>query len=243
MKTGIVIQARMGSARLPGKVLMPVTPRTTVLDWVLTRTKLNRVCDEVILATTTDARDDVLQAYAVARGIAVYRGSELDVLARYLGAAETFGLDAVVRITSDCPLIEPSLIAQVIETGWQRGLEYVTTEDYPRGSGDVEFVLTSLLERIQLRVGAEPYYREHVTTYIADHLEQFNTVVLQARGLSARPDLRLCVDEMDDLSVVQTIAEHFAPRMDFTLEESIAFLNIHLEIATLNSHVMQKTLG
>ncbi len=239
MKTGIVIQARMGSTRLPGKVLMPITAQANVLDWVIARVRQNRVIAKIILATTTLSQDDVLEAYAAAHELELCRGSEQDVLARYIGAGEEFALDALVRITADCPLIEPDLVERVIEMGWQSGADYVSTEDYPRGSGDIEFVTMPALRAADAAAGTEKFYREHVTSYIVNHPREFR-VLLSRPPNDLQSEARLTVDELADLEMVRRICEHFAPRMDFHLDEIVKYLDTHPEISEINQHVQQK---
>ncbi len=239
MKTGIVIQARTGSTRLAGKVLLPLSAQGSVLDWVVARVRQNSVVPKIILATTTLEQDNVLECYASEHGLELYRGSEQDVLERYLGAGKQFGLDVLVRITADCPLIEPALIDTVIETGWQSGVEYVSTEDYPRGSGDIEFVTMDALRAADMAAGGEKFYREHVTTYVVNHPHQFRLRFLQAPQDLQRA-ARLTVDELADLEMVRRICEHFAPRMDFHLNEILEYLDAHPEISALNQQVKQK---
>src|SRR5581483_1381480 len=237
MNTAIVIQARMGSTRLPGKVLLPLTAERTVLDWVIERVRQNRVVKDIVLATTTAAHDDILEEYANRNGISLYRGSETDVLARYLGAADRFGLEALVRITADCPLIEPTLIDAVIRRGMNSGADYVSTEGYPRGSGDAEFVTVRALCSAEANAGETEYYHEHVTTYLLDHPTQFQIEILHPRADEMRLDVRLTIDESADLELVRQICEHFAPRIDFTLLEILDFLDTHPTLAHLNAHV------
>lgn len=240
MKIGIVIQARMGSTRLPGKMLMPVVGNDTVLDWVLARVRQCQKASEVIVATTTLAQDDELAEQARARGARVYRGAEEDVLERFVGAAEEYALDALVRITGDCPLIEAPLIDGVIERGREGGGDYISTAGYPRGSGDAEFVTVEALGKADARAGNRTAYREHVTTYVLAHPEEFVIEMLKAPAKWQRPEVRLCVDEMADLEVVRRVCAYFAPRRDMSVGEILGYLDANPEVARLNRGVKQK---
>ncbi len=241
MRIGTIVQARTGSTRLPGKVLRPVIGERTVLHCVLERVLRSRLVTTVILATTTSPADDEIVRLANLFSISVYRGSEEDVLSRYLVAMDTFELQAVVRITADCPLIEPTVIDEVVQLYLQSPCDYAFVESYPRGSGDAEVITYSALQCANWRAGSEFYYREHVVTFLLEHPTNFRLVIRSAPSRYIRPDLRLCVDEAADLEVVRHIYKHFAPRTDFSLEEVIAFLDAHPEIASLNRHIQQKT--
>jgi spore coat polysaccharide biosynthesis protein SpsF (cytidylyltransferase family) len=237
-----VIQARMTSTRLPGKVLKELAGRT-VLDYVVRRCQLSRRLAGVVLATTDEPADDCLVAMAQSMGIGAFRGSRDDVLDRYLRAALDAGADPVIRITSDCPLIEPSIIDEVLECFERTEAEFVYGDGFPRGTGDVDLVTLSALQRAWSATRPdETYYREHVITYHLRHLEQFRHEVVSAPPEMQRLDYRLCIDEADDLEVIRRICEQFAPRIDFKLAEVLAFLGHHPEIAGINRHVMQKSV-
>lgn len=240
MSVVAIVQARMSSTRLPGKVLKDLVGQT-VLQYVIRRCQLSRRLAEVVVATTDESSDDPIVALARSMGIGVYRGSRDDVLDRYVQAALGAGADPVIRITSDCPLIEPGIIDEVLASYERTGAEFIYTEGFPRGSGDAELVTLPALQRaVQLTRPDEAYYREHVITYHWRHPQQFRHYVLQAPQEIKDLDYRLCVDEADDLEVIRRICGHFAPRIDFDLAEIIAFLGKHPEVAAINRHVAQK---
>ncbi|MCK4821032.1 hypothetical protein KA005_35030, partial [bacterium] len=150
--------------------------------------------------------------------------------------------DPIVRITGDCPLIEPAVIDEAINLYDETHADYVYIKGYPIGVGEVEVLPLSALERILKETTSEDiYYREHVMTYIMDYPEKFKVNIQEAPELYQRSDIRLTVDEPDDLEVIRRICEHFSPRVDFSLPEVIEFLDQHPEIAALNAHVKQKT--
>ena len=241
MKPMAIIQARIGSTRLPGKVLKALG-QGTMLSYVVRRCQLSRRLQGVVLATTEESADDALVDAAKALGIEVFRGSQVDVLDRYVRAATLCGADPILRITSDCPLIAPELIDQVVDEYSQTQSDYISFAGYPRGIADVDLVTFAALQRaIELTTPEDTYYREHVITYHLDHPDQFKFRMIQAPESAQRVAYRLCVDEPADLEVIRRICSHFAPRIDFTLSEILAFLEQHPDIAAINSHVKQKT--
>lgn len=230
----------MTSTRLPGKVLKDLCGKT-VLHYVVRRCQLSRRLAGVILATTDEPADDCLAALGPALGVGVFRGSRDDVLDRYLHAAEDAGADPIIRITSDCPLIEPAIIDEVVDSFERTKAEFILTEGYPRGTGDAELMPLAALQRTWRETRTdETFYREHVITYPWRHPDRFRQHVLRAPPEIQQLDYRLCVDEEDDLEVIRRICGHFAPRIDFTLAEVLAFLHENPDIAAINRHVVQK---
>ncbi len=240
MKPIAIIQARLTSTRLPGKVLKDLAGRT-VLHYVVRRCQLSRLLAGVVLATTNEPADDCLCDSAKSLGIEVFRGSREDVLDRYLNAARRCGADPIIRITSDCPLIEPALIDAVIESFERTQAEFIYTDGFPRGTGDAELLPFAALEKTWNATRPdEAYYREHVVTYPWRHPDEFRPHVVEAPPEIRKLDYRLCVDEADDLEVIRRICEHFAPRINFTLAEIIEFLGQNPQVAAINRHVVQK---
>ncbi len=240
MKPIAIVQARMSSTRLPGKVLKELAGGT-VLEYVIRRCQLSRRLAGVIVATTGEPIDDPIADAARSMRIGVFRGSRDDVLDRYVQAALDAGADPIVRITSDCPLIEPAIIDDVLESYERTGAEFIYTEGFPRGTGDAELVTLAALQRTrQLTRPDEAYYREHVITFPWRHPEQFRHHVVEAPSEVRDLDYRLCVDEEDDLQVIRRICTHFSPRIDFDLTEIVAYLGRHPEVAAVNRHVVQK---
>ena len=241
-RAGIVSQVRMGSTRLPGKVLLPAAGRP-LLDYHVAR--LARSGLPIVLATTTEPADDVLADYAAARGLPCYRGSETDVLARYHGAAQHFGLDAVVRVTSDCPLIDGELVGAAVGRYLAEGNPRAyrsngVVRTFPRGL-DFEIFSAELL-REAFAHAALPYEREHVTPYLRTTLAAAGRVVLRdetwAGGDFSR--FRVTLDTPEDYAVLrQLIEQHRAHELP--LPALLALLPAHPEIMALNAHVEQKT--
>lgn len=241
MKTLAIIQARMGSTRLPGKVLMDLAG-TPMLARVVHRTQRAQTIDAIVVAITDLAQDDVLAQLCAARGWLCYRGSENDVLDRYYQAARQFDADIIVRITSDCPLIDPGVIDQVVQAyRTSPPVDYACNvlprRTFPRGL-DTEVFGRELLERLW-HLDQNPATREHVTQYLHKHLAEFTT-----RGVMHDQDLsqmRWTVDTPDDLAFVRKIYEHFG-HDSFSWCDVLAVLNEHPEWQAINAHVQQKVI-
>ena len=122
-RTVAFIQARMGSSRLPGKVMLDINGRP-MLDWVISRARRAKLVDDVAVATTTDVSDDPIEAYCKAQGVPVYRGDVFDVLDRYYQAARAFHADTIVRLTADCPLLDPYVVDQTVRRFYADGADF-----------------------------------------------------------------------------------------------------------------------
>ena len=208
MRTVAVIQARMGSTRLPGKVLRPLAGRSA-LAHVIERVRACPLVHEVVVATTDQPRDDAVVEQARSLGVRTFRGSEEDVLSRVYHAAGR--ADVVVRVTADCPLFDPDLLARMLVRFHERraagdGVDYLSNtvvRTYPRGL-DAEIVTFEALERA-FREAADPYEREHVTPYIYRHPESFRVEAFTGdRDLS---HLRWTLDTEEDY---RSLAEVYA---------------------------------
>jgi spore coat polysaccharide biosynthesis protein SpsF len=236
----IVIQARMGSRRLPGKVLAELSGRT-VLEYVIQRCKLSGYASAVMVATTTLPRDDPVVDLCERLNTRVYRGSEDDVLSRYLGASRTLDATHLVRITADCPLIDPVVIDDVISICRKTPADYVYIQDYPNGLGDAELLAVSALERsVAETTSNDSYYREHVMTYMVEHPEKFTLKIVDARAPFRKPEIHLSVDEPADLEIVRKICAFFYPRFDFGMEEILTFLDDNPDLAQLSRRRWEK---
>jgi spore coat polysaccharide biosynthesis protein SpsF len=237
-RTVAIIQARIGSTRLPGKVLLPLLGRP-ILSRVVERTARARLIDEVVVATTLDPGDEAIVNLAAAEGWAVERGSENDLLDRYVQAARAHEADVVVRITSDCPLIDPTLIDQTIEAFVENSGDYASNtlapRTYPRGL-DVEVVGREALERAW-HEDADPDWREHVTPYLYHHPEEFRlTRVSSPDDQSAH---RWCVDPPEDYELVRRIYDELG-RDDFTWRQALEIVESHPSWVSINRDVVQK---
>ena len=210
MRTVCIIQARLASTRLPEKVLVDIAGKPMLAHVIERAAAITRV-DAVVVATTTAAEDRVVRDAARKHGAHAFAGNPTDVLDRYCRAACEFRADAVVRVTADCPLLDPAVSSRVTERFAQGDLDYcsnILPPTYPDGL-DTEVISFAALERVW-READLPSDREHVTTYIRTRPHRFRTANIEARvDLSA---LRWTVDEPDDLEFVREVIRHLAPR-------------------------------
>lgn len=238
MHVSAFIQARMGSTRLPGKVLKPVLDHP-LLYYVIERLKLSNEVDNIIVVTTTQTADDAIASFCQSSHIACFRGAEEDVLSRFYHAAVDYPTDLIVRITADCPLIDPKIIDQMLREYSQ--CDYCSNtihRTFPRGF-DVEiFSFNALQQAFQHAASASE--REHVTPYIYTHPDMFrvkNFSNVDGKDLS---HYRLTVDTPEDFALIQLILECFPNNVDFSLQDVIKLLKKHPEWVKLNAHIEQK---
>ena len=240
MRVVAIIQARIASTRLPGKVMMDIGGRT-MLERVVMRTRCAQLVHEVTVATTTSAEDDPLMAACEGLEVPAMRGSENDVLDRYHDAARLFGADAIVRITSDCPLIDPSLIDEVVTAFLAARSDYASNflhRTYPRGL-DAEVIARDALERAW-REAAGPGYRAHVTPYLYLHPDDFD--LLSVCGTNDFSDYRWTVDTKLDLEVVRDIYAAADNCDDLDWQAALALVQAQPDRLTRNRTVRQKAL-
>jgi spore coat polysaccharide biosynthesis protein SpsF len=197
--TAIVLQARMGSRRLPNKVLAPIG-RRSLLAHCITRLSTTRL--PVIVATTVLADDDLIEREALSCGATVARGSEHDVLDRFLQVARERGLSEVVRATADNPFVDPASVGRVLDLRRRVQADHVVEHGLPIGAA-VEAVTVAALERAAALI-TDPYDREHVTSFIRRDA-RFQALRAMAPAAVRRPGLRLTVDTADDLEFVRAV--------------------------------------
>jgi spore coat polysaccharide biosynthesis protein SpsF len=235
-----IVQARMGSTRLPGKVLTDLGGKT-VLNRVVTRLRRATRIDDVVVATTCLPNDDSIARECQQLGAPHFRGSECDVLDRYYQVAKNFGADIIVRITADCPLIDPDLVDETLRAFQFHGADYasnVIPRTYPRGL-DTEVFTTEALAWAWLEA-REPHQREHVTPYLYEHPETFT--IASATGRADYSHYRWTLDTPEDLELIRAIYSRFDNRDDFSWQDILALMERKPELVALNSHVIQKTV-
>ena len=234
MKTIAIVQARMGSTRFPNKVMRPICG-TPMIGLLLKRLAQAKRISQIALATSENPINEPLARYVEELGYAVYRGSEDDVLDRYYKAAQALGADVVVRITGDCPLIDPQLVDAILAKFAATSADYasnVSPPTYPDGL-DTEVFSYRALETAW-KQARETREREHVTPFIRES-KQF-AQVNYANDTDASGE-RWTVDEPEDFAVIQTVFEHFHPRVDFGWKEVLALRNEHPEWFMANRHL------
>ncbi|AOQ23412.1 3-deoxy-manno-octulosonate cytidylyltransferase [Moorella thermoacetica] len=238
-----IIQARMGSERLPGKVLRDLVGKP-MLAHMLERVKFARTINAIIVATSRLEQDDAVADLAQNCGVMVYRGDEEDVLSRYVEAATQVKAEVVVRLTGDCPLIDPGTIDKVVLEFLKGGCDYVATHiegSYPRGLDVEVFSYRTLLQVNELAPAGKNPAREHVTWLIGRRPDLFRRRLVEAEAGLNRPHYRLCVDTIDDFRLIEKIyKEFYRPGEIVNIEAVLRFLDEHPEIARLNAHVKQK---
>ncbi|MFW6135295.1 MAG: cytidylyltransferase domain-containing protein [Chloroflexota bacterium] len=242
MRVVAIVQARMGSTRLPGKVLLDLAGEP-MLTRVMERLARAERLDEVVVATTVEPADDAIVELSRDRSWPCFRGSQRDVLDRTYRSAKAYQADAVVRVTSDCPLIDWGLVDRVVEEflARQPQVDYASNtmpnRTFPRGL-DTEVVRFDALERAWC-MDDNPAWREHVTPYVRRHPELFG-----AYGVANDEDLsrmRWTVDAPQDLAFVRRIYEHFGHDR-FSWVDVLSVLERHPEWVEINRGVKQKSL-
>lgn len=240
MKVVAITQARMGSTRLPGKVLMDLEGET-MLARVLNRLRRAKLIDELLVATTDQPADDAIVAECRKYSVSVSRGDQEDVLDRYYRAAQLAKADIVVRITSDCPLIDPEITDKTIATFQEASPDYasnVQVRTYPRGL-DTEVMSAKALARAW-QEARKPYEREHVTPYLYEHPEVFK--ILSVTGSEDHSGHRWTVDTMEDLKFVRAVYARLKDNPAFQWRDILAILDGEPGLVELNRSVIQKAL-
>lgn len=239
-----VVQARMQSSRLPGKVLEDIHGQPMLLR-VVRRVRKAQTVDQVVVATTTSESDDPVEALCRAEGLACLRGEAVDVLDRVHSAAAAHHADVVVRITGDCPVIDP----QVIDLTVRAFLEsdppvdlalnrFVDDRTFPIGL-DTEVCSFEALDTAW-KEADQAYQREHVMPYLYDPPGRFR--VLHVRNDEDLGSYRWTVDTAEDLAFIRAVFEHFAPEEDFDWRDILALVRSRPDLAALNAGVKHKPL-
>lgn len=221
-----VIQARMNSTRFPGKILASICGYPQLYH-VIKRVMKSKVKD-IIVATTINTEDDIIPYVLKCYNLLIpgIRGSENDVLSRYILAANTYKADAVIRITADCPLIDYGFIDEAIDIYNNNDVDYISFDNisYLEGVCNVEIIKTSVLKQIEQKTD-NSFHREHVMTYITDNPTEFNIIIKKAPPNYYRiSNYHLSVDTIEDLINVRKIYEYFSPRTDFSHDEIMEYL-------------------
>ncbi len=244
-KTIAVVQARMGSSRFPGKSLVKIG-NWSLIELVLERVSHSSKIDKIILATTTNQKDDVLVAHVKKLGFEVFRGSEQDVLSRFYNALSKFKPKVVVRITGDCPLISPQLIDMAVKRFSETKADYLSLSigekkklAYPRGF-DVEVTSFKALSEANNKA-EKKYEREHVMPYLYTHKDIYSIIYQEPEIEESRPSYRLCVDTQNDLELLNAIFGFYKENLiNISYQEIIKFLDDNPHIPEINKDVEKK---
>lgn len=229
----------MGSSRFPKKVLYPLG-NTVLLHYVYKRTNLIPSIDKVIVATSTSKKDDNLVRWCNQKNIEVYKGSENDLLERFLLCAKEYNADYIVRVTGDCPFISidmaEELILKTIECKYDYGRIY--PHNIPIGL-KVSIMHIDTLKAIS-QLANHPYYREHITLYIDDHLSDFKVKNVSPPNHYLNKSYRLTVDTKEDLLLCQTIVKNLGEDSIIDSKKVVNFLDKNPDIAAINQSIKQK---
>ena len=243
MKTVLIIQARMQSSRLPGKVLLPLAGKP-MLEWVITRAKHAQVIDSCMVATTVDAADDPIEHWCTENKVPVYRGSQFDVLDRYYHAAELAGADVIIRVTADCPLIDPALIDRLFAFYMKEQADFAANRlpppwrrTYPIGL-DAEIVSMDMLTKAW-KNAEEKYEREHVMPWFYDTPGRCKVSILdnpEDYGMH-----RWTVDTPEDYAMMQAMFEKLPDPLTVSWTDVLEVIreNPELEMINASSHAKE----
>lgn len=242
MRVVASIEARFNASRLPGKVLLDIAG-APALTRLLRRLRRARSLDDIVLATTTAPTDDALVEWARSEGVPFHRGSEVDVLARVVGAHRALGSDLIVEICGDCPLIDPEVIDMAVATFKLNDADVVSNTSrlgFPQGA-DAQVFRLAALEEVACTV-RDPAVREHVSLYFYEHPERYRIIHLAPPPRWHRPEQRLQLDYPEDLAFVRAVYERLQPEHGdaFGLDEILALLAREPRLAAINAHCREK---
>jgi spore coat polysaccharide biosynthesis protein SpsF len=247
MRIVATIEARMSSKRLPEKVLKKLDGMPS-LELQIRRMRRSCLIDDIVLATTKKDTDDILAGFAKDLGIHVFRGSEEDVLSRILGAAQSVEGDLQVQTTGDCPLIDPTIIDEIIQAflDYRHQFDFISNEielTYPNGL-DCRVFPVSVLAEID-KLCDDPIHRVHGTTFIYNGSGEnaYRIKNIPAPFKLNHPEWRWCLDTREDLKFLNTVCRHFGNRKtEFSALELASWLESNPDLIAINSHVQKKEL-
>jgi len=240
MKILCLLQARMKSSRFPGKIMKPILGKP-MIQYILDSLSLSKIIDEIVVATTTNSKDDVLVEYLEKNNWKYFRGDENDVLKRYVDATKKFDADYIIRVTADNPLLDPATLDEVILRTTKNKADYGSNnlvKSYPYGYY-VEVISRKTLEEIEKKATSSED-REHVTLFIYKNKEKFNTINISAPPELSHPEWRLTVDTAEDLKLIKKIFENlYSKNIPIKYEDVITFILKNPELLKINQNIDQ----
>ena len=245
MKIGSIIEARMSSSRLPGKVLMTAANKPFLLH-IVERLKRVKKIDKIIVATTNNKKDEAIIKFCKKNNISFFRGSEDNVMQRVILAAKKYKLDLITEVTGDCPIIDYRIIDQCLEIFLSNKVDYVTNchiRSYPDGMDVQVYKLRTLIKSSKMT--KNKLDQEHVTLHIRKNPSIFKTINLMPNRDIYWPELGLTLDEYKDYLLLKKIIEHFYKKKNklFSCEDVINFLRFNKKIRNINRIVKRKNNG
>ena len=239
-KVVAIVEARMASTRLPGKVLLPALGQP-MLAHLVARLRAAPSIDQIVIATTTAPGDAAIERFAAEAGVGCYRGSPEDVMQRVIDAATAFDAELIVEVTGDCPIADPEIVEQMVRMHRAHEAVYVSNcgvRSYPDGMEVQVFPLAALRRSAAMTQDALDH--EHVTLHMRKHPDLFPALNLVAPPSQHWPGLGLTLDEPGDYELLRTLIEHFADQPLFGCAEAIRALREHPRWLELNRAVVRK---
>jgi len=238
---GLFLQARMGSTRLPGKVMMKIGGKS-VLALMTERIKQTKYGEHLFLLTSSRPIDDVIEQFALAEHISCFRGSEIDVLDRFVQAAKHWHVKYILRLTADSPFFSQKALVDTVDGYFRRQKpDYYFIDGYPIGIGSVEMMSTAALQRaLQETIPGQTYFREHVMTYLTTHPELFRVVIEKTALRYQNERIRLALDEENDLRLLRIVFDKLNGDLD--TDHIFELFENEPELAEINEDVIQKKM-
>ena len=240
MTTGCIIQARMGSTRLPGKVLMKLDKQNTVLDYVIQQLKHCKNIEKIIIATTSLKEDDIIETFGKNNNILYFRGNSLDVLDRYYQCAKLHNLTIIIRITADNPLIDPNIVEKVLTKFKSHSYDYISNtvvRSFPYGI-ETEVFSFDALEKAWNNAKNDNE-REHVTPYFYNNPKKFK--VYNIKNQNDLSSLRWTVDQIEDFTLVKNIISKIDKR-PILMDDIVSLLTKEPDLLAINKNVQHNHL-
>lgn len=242
----IIVQARTGSTRLPSKMVLPFFEGKGILELLLLRMKRANLGDDVIVATTTDSRDDVICDTTKNAGVEYYRGSEADVLDRFVQAAKSHKVSKVIRVCADNPFLDIQALKNLMALGRDSEMDYIsycTTDKLPTIKTHygfwAEYVTVKALEKVAERTD-ENIYHEHVTNYIYTHPDLFGIKLIPIPTSLEHRKIRLTIDTLTDFQMQQTIYKAvFSENPDFQIADIVNYLDLHPDLYSVMDEMIK----
>lgn len=242
-KVVAVIEARMGSTRLPNKVMLPFVGKPS-LELMIERLRRSKTISQILVATTTNRADDAIVDLCRKLKVAFYRGSEEDVLKRVVEAGQKYLADIIVRLTADCPLVDRRIVDRLVKIYLSNNYDYVSNvieRSYPIGL-DVEVFSFKGLKEIE-KIAKEKIYREHPPYYFYANPSKFSLKNIKARGRMNQPNLRLTLDTKEDYCLLEKIFEKLYPEdSNFSAEDAVNLIRRHPDWTAVNREIKHRHL-
>lgn len=242
MKIVATVEARMASTRLPGKVMKNILGKP-VLELLVERLKMVELISDIVIATTINKSDDIIEGFCKKIDVKCFRGSEEDVLKRVLGAAKSVDADLIVEITGDCPLIDPDIVRECIKLFLKGDYDYVSNgcleKTFPDGLA-VQVFPVKVLEEVN-ELTKDPVDHEHVSLYVYKHSEKYKLKNYKAKGELCWPELAITLDTPEDYKLIKKIYEELYPMNNrFTAYDVVRFLKSNPELIAVDSDAMRR---